>query len=108
MELPQKFRDDEILKIVEDAMLYMCACPGQVAAEIHRLRELFRYQRQCETEAGNHPQTHQTIAAATAQAHAALETCLEQVLAIEGWDRQTLTMPEGLRRQRDERLQPRP
>ncbi len=108
MELPQKFRDDEILKIVEDAMLYMCACPGQVAAEIRRLRDLFHYQLQCGAEAGNHPQTHQAIAAATAHAHAVLEACLEEVLAIEGWDRETLTMPEGLRRQRDQRLQPRP
>lgn len=106
MELPQKFRDDEILKIVDAAMLYMCACPGQVAAEIHRLRELFRYQLQCEAEAGHTPQTHQAIAAATAQAHAALEACLEQVLTIEGWDRQTLTMPEGLRRLRDQQLRP--
>lgn len=97
MELAKKFTDDELLKIVEEAMLYTCACPGQVAAEVRRLRELFRYQLTCQGEAGSHASTHQTIALATTEAHAALETCLEQVLLIEGWDRQTLKMPAGLR-----------
>jgi hypothetical protein len=34
-----------------------------------------------------------------------MEACLEQVLALEGWDRQTLKMPEGLRRKRAELLE---
>jgi hypothetical protein len=40
---------------------------------------------------------HDTIAAATAQSHAAMEECLRRVLEIEGWDPATLTLPEVLR-----------
>lgn len=104
VELQQKFSSDELVKIVEEAMLYMCACPAQVAAEIRRLRELFQYQQNCETGQTGQPSNvavHQTIARSAMQAHAAMEACLDQILTLEGWDRQTLKMPEGLRQQRD-------
>lgn len=107
MELAKTFTDDELLKIVEEAMLYSCSCPGQVAAEIRRLRELYRYQRDCQSAPGSHAGTHEAIATAAVQAHAALETCLAQVLTIEGWDRQTLKMPAGLRQRQADLLQPR-
>ena len=34
-----------------------------------------------------------------------METCLEKVLVMEGWDPVTLAMPEGLRRKRDDLLE---
>lgn len=34
-----------------------------------------------------------------------MEDCLDQVLEIEGWDRATLKMPEGLRKIRDELIE---
>lgn len=108
MELQQKFSNDELVKIIEEAMLYMCACPAQVAAEIRRLRELFLYQQKCETGPAGQPgnvAVHQAIARSAMQAHATMEACLEQILTLEGWDRQTLKMPEGLRRQRDHLIQ---
>ncbi|MEN3373731.1 hypothetical protein [Dechloromonas sp. ZS-1] len=43
---------------------------------------------------------HQRIAAAAIDAHARMEACLDEVLDLEGWDRVTLRMPEGLRRLR--------
>ncbi|PKO88350.1 MAG: hypothetical protein CVU16_14150, partial [Betaproteobacteria bacterium HGW-Betaproteobacteria-10] len=47
---------------------------------------------------------HQTIAAATLEAHVLMENCMEKVLIMEGWDLVTLKMPEGLRRLRDDLL----
>ncbi|MCK7490431.1 MAG: hypothetical protein MZW92_00430 [Comamonadaceae bacterium] len=44
------------------------------------------------------------IAESTQQAHALLEDCMEKVLEIEGWDRETLRMPEGMRRKRADLL----
>jgi len=97
--IPQKrFTDDELEQIIEEATIYMCACPAQVAAQLRSLRELYRYQLACESEPANDTVVHQTIAAATLQAHALMEVCMDDILRIEGWDRATLKMPPGLRR----------
>lgn len=105
MDLQNTFTDAELEKIVNEAMLYMCACPAQVAAQISHLRGLLRYQRNCQqTASGSAVQVHQTIVDATMLAHRQLEQCLDQVLQLEGWDRQTLEMPAGLRQLRDDLL----
>lgn len=104
MDLQTGFTERELEKIIEEAMLYMCACPGQVATEIRRLRELIRYQRNCEKSETRSTLVHQTIAEAGVQSHALMENCLQQVLEIEGWDRATLKMPAGLRKLRDDIL----
>lgn len=104
MELQKKFNDSELETIVEEAAIYMCACPGQVAAEIRGLRSLILYQREC-INRGKMPETvHQVIQTFSTEAHATMETCLERVLEMEGWDRKTLKMPAGLRKLRDELL----
>jgi hypothetical protein len=103
MEFQKQYRDDELEKIDFEALIYLCACPSQVAAEILRLRELIGRQSVCE-ETATDSGVHQLIAAAAIKAHALLEDCLTQVLAAEGWDRQTLKMPEGLRKRRDDFL----
>lgn len=102
MILQQRFTDLELENLIEEAAIYMCACPGQVAVQMRTLRELYRYQNRCEVSPDNDPLVHRTIAESTLQAHRIMEDCLERVLAIEGWDRATLKMPEGLRRKRDE------
>jgi hypothetical protein len=103
MEFEKQYRDDELEKIDFEALIYLCACPSQVAAEILRLRDLIGRQSACE-ETATASSVHPMIAAAAIQAHALLEDCLTQVLAAEGWDRQTLKMPEGLRKRRDDFL----
>lgn len=104
MDLQKDFSDQELEQIVEEAAIYMCACPGEVAKEIRRLRSLIRYQRDC-INGGRTPETvHLTIEASAREAHAVMEKCLERVLEIEGWNRQTLKMPAGLRKLRDELL----
>ena len=105
MHLAKRFTDQELEQIVEEATIYMCACPGQVAVQLRSLRELFRYQSRCEIEPGNDLRVHRTIAEATQRAHALMEECMERVLEIEGWDRTTLKMPEGLRRKRAEMIE---
>ncbi|MDT8991606.1 hypothetical protein RQP54_12115 [Curvibacter sp. APW13] len=100
MDLQVVFSDDELESIVEEAAVYMCACPGQVASELRSLRRLIRYQRDCMQNLRNNTEVHSTIEASALQAHRALEQCLMQVLEIEGWDRATLKMPAGLRQLR--------
>lgn len=40
MTLEQRFSDLQLEEIIEEAAIYMCACPGQVAAELRNLRSL--------------------------------------------------------------------
>lgn len=102
--LEPRLSDKQLEQIVDEAMIYMCACPAQVAVQLRNLRELHRYQQNCENDPGNDPRPHREIASAAVEAHALLEECLLRVMAIEGWDMETLRMPEGLRRKREQML----
>ncbi len=102
--MEMRYSSQQLEKIVNEGAIYMCACPAQVAVQIRHLRELYRYQTNCQSDPGNDQAVHQTIAAATLEAHLLMENCMEAVLTMEGWDPVTLTMPEGLRRKRDELL----
>ncbi len=93
----EKFSDAEIGKVLEQAMVYMCACPAQVAATLRTVRELHRYQERCQALSGKNKAVHAEIEMAAAQAHSVLQACLQKIMDIEGWDRSTLQMPEGLR-----------
>lgn len=78
--------------------MYQCACPAQVCRALFELRELHEYQRNCANDTRNDVAVHAAIADATVQAHGVLEECLSSVLALEGWDAETLTMPDTLRK----------
>lgn len=104
MELPVVFESSQLAHIIEQAMICMCACPAQVAQELLGLRELFRYQRDCSAVRKEDAGVHARIMESLRLAHAELETCLGDVLALEGWDPATLSMPEGLRQLRDDLL----
>lgn len=99
------FTEDELLRVIDEATLYLCACPAQVAAQILRLRQLIQYQQDFTGMAEPGQQAHQLIAQSCEQAQAELERCLSQVLEVEGWDRRTLTMPPGIRQRRDKIVQ---
>lgn len=106
MTYQERFTDAELELIVETGLIYMCSCPGQVADATRKLRELHRYQLNCLTDPENDSRVHQAIAASTVLAHAQMQDCLDEVLVLEGWDRKTLQMPEGLRvRQRKAMLE---
>lgn len=95
--LPARFSTDQLQRIVEEAIVYMCACPAQVAQQIQALRALHAYQSRCLGKGGVADQVHDRIAAATRVAHEEMERCLAEILELEGWDMETLAMPEGLR-----------
>ncbi len=105
MDYTEAFSDQELEKIIDEGMVYMCACPALVAASLRKVRALYLYQLNCLSDGNNVALVHQTIAQAAIDVQQRLEECLEKVLEIEQWDRATLTMPEGLRvRQRRELL----
>ncbi len=104
MELPLRFTQVQIESVLEDAAIYMCACPAQVCREILNLRKLFQYQRECVAGSGD-PHVHGLIAAQTIVAHQALEECLASVMKYEGWDPVTFRMPDNLRKMRNELIE---
>lgn len=99
-----RFSDDQLIRILNEASIYLCACPAQVCRQIQGLRALYAYQENCQIEPQANRQVHDLIAQAADEAHARLEQCLDDILTLEGWDRQSLKMPDGLRKLRDEAI----
>ena len=97
MNYTERFLATELDQVINESLVYMCACPAQVASAILKLRELYDYQLACQSDSSNQVLVHQAIAHSTVIAHAEMEACMEQVLRLEGWDMATLTMPPALR-----------
>ena len=93
-----RYTADQISKVLDQALMFECACPAEVCRAIFELRELFDYQRNCANDTVNDRRVHDAIAAATERAHEVMEQCLSEVLAFEGWDPAELALPEALRR----------
>jgi len=91
-----RYSKAQLIKIVQQAQVYQCACPAQVCKAINQVRELYAYQRDCLTQTDTDKAVHERIAASCARNHAELEQCLEDVLKLEGWDPVTLDMPPSL------------
>jgi hypothetical protein len=98
MEYEERFTDVELGKVIEQSMIYMCACPAQVADSVRKLRELYRYQLRCIANPENNSDVHSLIALNTIQSHSIMQDCLDRVIEMEEWDRATLEMPVGLRK----------
>lgn len=96
--MQEKYNPAQISKVIDQALVYQCACPAQVCRAIFELRELYDYQMNCANDSINDRLVHETIAAATVEAHKAMEECLTKILEIEGWDPDKLIMPESLRK----------
>ncbi len=99
-----RYSNEQLTSILEQACIYMCACPAQLAKELMGLRELHAYQINCMSTMPTLAATHRCIADAVQRAHVLLEDALDEVLRLEGWDMNSLTMPEGLRKVRDSLL----
>ena len=99
-----RYSSTQLQPILDQAGIYMCACPAQLAAQMMELRTLHQYQMNCMSEMPDMADSHRTIADAVFRAHALLEEALDRVLDIEGWDKTSLKMPDGLRKKRDELL----
>jgi len=102
MELAKLFTDTDLEQIITEAMIYQCACPAQVAEQILRLRRLHDYQLECIDNRSSDDASHRLIADTAHDAHQRMEHCLNTLLNLEGWDRQTWKMPAGLRALRDD------
>jgi len=96
--LEQRFSYSQLKHILEQSVVYSCACPAQVCKALLQERELFTYQANCLNQTFTDRAVHQRIAEAVQLAHHAMEDCLVDVLQLEGWDMQTLTMPEALQK----------
>ena len=94
--MKQQFDSAQISKVIDQSLMYQCACPAQVCKAIFELRDLYRYQMDCLNDSDNDVQVHSAIAQAVEQSHALMEACLTQVLELEGWDVASLEMPEPL------------
>jgi hypothetical protein len=96
--MKRTFTPQQISKVIDQSLIYQCACPAQVSSTIIGLRDLYDYQMNCARDTANDRAVHETIARATEQAHEVMESCLGEVLTIEGWDPVLLEMPPGLRK----------
>ena len=94
----KQFDTLQISRIIDQALVYQCACPAQVCCAIFELRELHDYQMACINDTLTDDLVHSTIAKTAEKTHAIMEECLTEVLRLEGWDLGTLTMPEALRK----------
>lgn len=94
--LDKTFSDADLIKILEQAAIYDCACPAQICEKIRGLRGLYDYQANCLNATDTDRQVHERISTAVRRAHAEMECCLEDVLRLEGWNRETLEMPKHL------------
>jgi hypothetical protein len=103
-QLATRYSNQQLEQILEEAVVYMCACPAQVCEQLLQLRKLFDYQSACISKGSLLAEVHCRISDATVTAHVELEQCLADVLDMEGWDLQTLTMPAGLRELRQQSI----
>jgi hypothetical protein len=82
---------------MDQAVIYQCACPAQVSRLILNLRELFAYQLNCLDDNSADEKTHRVIARAVEESHATMQSCLGEIFEIQGWDKNTLQMPDALK-----------
>lgn len=94
-----QFSQEVINHILEQSLIYQCACPGQVCKSINEQRDLYAYQEGCLNLTDTDRAVHVRIADAVVLCHAEMERCLEAILLLEGWDMTTYEMPEGLKKQ---------
>ena len=94
----EHFDAAQISKVIDQALVYQCACPAQVGRAIFELRELYDYQMNCASDSDNDELVHRTIADATEKSHEVMEECLRRILEIEGWDQTTFLMPQALKK----------
>lgn len=93
-----QFNNATLSTIIEQALVYQCACPAQVAELLLEMRRVKQYEDSCLENQNDHlAVTHQKISEAVTEAHIILERCLDEVLDHEGWDRSTFKMPAYLR-----------
>ena len=92
-----RFSKEQLMSIRQQAALYQCACPAQVGLMLAEILKLFEYQENCLNRTEADVLVHRAIEKATREAYPIIEKCLTEVLTLEGWNMDTLTMPEYLK-----------
>lgn len=93
-----RFSDDVITHIIEQSIIYTCACPAQICKAINEQRTLFKFQQRCLNLTDTDKIVHELIANVVRTTHAQLEQCLDDVLCLEDWDMETFQMPENMQK----------
>lgn len=93
-----RFSDQVITHILEQSIIYTCACPAQVCKVINEQRALYNYQKNCLNRTETDKAVHQSIAETVETTHTLLEQCLEHILHLEGWDMETYQMPKSMQK----------
>lgn len=95
--MESKYTKEQLQRVRTQSIVYQCACPAQVSSLMSSMRSLYEYQENCLNQDDTDVQVHQQIASATQAAYRIIEQCFTDVLHLEGWDLDTLEMPEVLR-----------
>jgi hypothetical protein len=93
-----RYTHEQLAHIRNQALIYQCACPAHVTVVIDAIRTLHEQQQSCLNEDDTDHAVHIRINQSAQQAHVELEDCLTDILKLEGWDMQTLQMPEYLKK----------
>ncbi|MDF1589524.1 MAG: hypothetical protein P1P93_10310 [Gammaproteobacteria bacterium] len=97
--MKRNYTQEQLIHIREQAVIYQCACPAQVCLAIDAMDKLYKYQQHCLNSDETNHKVHTTIAKSSEACYHELEQCLTEVLALEGWNMDTLDMPEILHKQ---------
>ena len=92
-----KYSKAQLQRVRAQSIVYQCACPAQVSTMLSSLLSLYEYQESCIDKDDVDVQVHRRIADATAETYRIMEQCFTDVLQLEGWNLETLEMPELLR-----------
>lgn len=92
------FTPEELARIRGQSMSYLCACPGQLASMLEMALRVEAHEVDCLKDTDNDRRVHERIAGAVVDVRRILDSALNDVLALEGWDRDTLEMPEALQK----------
>lgn len=92
------YTSEQLTHIRNQALIYQCACPAQVTVVVDAIRTLHEQQQICLNETDTDDAVHSRIKQSSLKAHAELEDCLTDILKLEGWDLETLKMPEYLKK----------
>lgn len=92
------FSEDQLTHIRNQALIYQCACPAHVAVAIDAIRALYNQQVNCLNDSETDHAVHKCIQKSAEKNHAELEECLTDILKLEGWNLETLEMPDQLKK----------
>jgi hypothetical protein len=93
-----RYTKEQLSFIQEQAMIYQCACPAQVSILLLKMLDLYAYQANCLTQTDVDARVHERILRAVTEASPIIEQCLTDILNLEGWDLNTLEIPEFLQK----------